>query len=140
MFQNVEEEVAACIWPWYIYLAARSFAFHVCMVDIGRPVSPKANLAARFTASMASDRHTNDAETLMTLLESLLTMKRSSIASKLKPAPAERSLAPKSGCFLFVHLSTLAFETRLISANVKSGLINPPLLINPSRARNFRQY
>ena len=48
----------------------------------------EANLAGRFAASMACDRPTIDAENL---LESLLTMKRSSIASQLKPA--ERSLA-----------------------------------------------
>jgi len=51
----------------------------------------KANLAGRFAASMASDRPTIDAETL---LESLLTMKKSSIASKLKPA--ERNLSQTS--------------------------------------------
>ena len=48
----------------------------------------EANLAGRFAASMACDRPTIDAENL---LESLLTMKRSSIASQLKPA--ERNLA-----------------------------------------------
>lgn len=48
----------------------------------------EANLAGRFVASMASDRPTMDAEIL---LQSLLTMRKSSIASKL--APAERDLA-----------------------------------------------
>eukprot|EP00435_Cladocopium_sp_Y103_P052134 s1152_g16.t1 len=73
-------------WAWFDPLPVHACCASLRALRLGCvQLSTKllANLAGRFAASMASDRPTIDAENL---LESLLTMKRSSIASQLKPA------------------------------------------------------
>ena len=73
-------------WPWFDPLPVHAACATLRALRIGCvQLSSKLleNLAGRFVGAMASNRPTIDAEAL---LQSLLSMKRSSLASKLKPA------------------------------------------------------
>lgn len=91
-------------WAWFDPVPVHACCASLRALRLGcMQLSTKllANLAGRFAASMASDRPTIDAETL---LESLLTMKKSSIASKLKPAERLRVCTTLPTVFALVPL------------------------------------